>query len=244
MDLKNELLTNKDFISKTLKSLIEQEFARIVNAGLVSKDECFNFLDKVAAKDNDQNPLLRIYSAFSNIKLAGDKLEEDKFYDLTSIMGKLKTEKPEKECECVPGECVGSDCPCEENCDCKNPKRLLVVLKKMESLIGAELEKIAYRVGRTGDHKTAYKIEKTLREIRTKLRNGSCFSLEEDLGALTERNKILISEAQDLFLEFGEKFSSADYFQFIKSIRAEMRIIKNNNPSTAAQSLRNKWNTK
>ena len=245
MDIKNELLGNEDFVAKTLKSLIEQEFRRVIDTGLISKAECYAFIEKHRNSNETRiQNLLSAYTSLSNIKLAGDKLEEDKFYDLSSISDKLKSVEPKPECKCEPGECVGSDCPCPENCVCKDSKKLMVDLKKLENLISVELEKIAYIVGRTGDHEAAYRVERTLREIKATIQNGAVFNYEDDTEQLSERNKALVSEAESLFTEFKSKFNSVDYFPFIKALRSEMRTNQSDDPKIAAQSLRSKWNTK
>ena len=175
MSVKNELLENEDFVASALKSLIKQEFERVIETGLVSKADCFNFIDKYKNIEQDGlKSFLAIYTTLSKVKLAGDKLEEEPFYDLKNVFEKIKEikkESPEeaKECSCEPGQCVGTDCPCQDDCQCKSPKHLMVKLEQLDVLISEQLEKIAYSLGKNGDHETAYLVERTLKNIKSRI---------------------------------------------------------------------------
>lgn len=178
MSITNELLENKSFLSSTLKALVEQECTRVISAGLISRADCFSFIEKHKDSNDKLKSLISIYNALSNIKLAGDSLDEESFYDIKDVLEKIKEVKKDapaaKACPCDPGQCVGSsECPCPSECECKNENRLLVKLEQLDSLVSNKLEKIAYFFGSNGDHETAYLVERTLKDVRANIKNGS-----------------------------------------------------------------------
>jgi len=219
MGITNDLLENKDFVSSSLKSLIAQECKRILDAGLMSKSDCFSFIEKSGC-DQTKNGipgLLSIYDSLSKIKLAGDKLD---------------CSLPVKK-EVVVSNGVG-----EPKVD-----QDFIKLQQLDSLITDKLEKIAYFLGRAGDHESAYLIERTLNGIKSQIKNGS-IGEDDNSNELAERNKVLISEAEQLLSEFDIKFPNATYLHFVKAIRTEMRKSKETDPVKVANTLRNVWNSK
>lgn len=125
MDIKQTLLQDENFVKTALIELIKEEFKRVVKAGLISKEDFKNLIEN--------HNLSEIYTKLSNIKIEGDKLNND-------LKSEIKTE--------------------EEKTD-----EILEPVIKREQLVIDELEKIAYNIGKNGDHETAYIIERTIREI-------------------------------------------------------------------------------
>jgi hypothetical protein len=125
MSIAQDLLNDDKIVKSFLKDMIIQEAKRVIDSGLITKQEIVNLID---TKD-----LVLILSSLSKLKIAGDKLD-------------CVVEKIEQK------EIVSEDI---------EP----VVIVKVEEQIINELEKIAYDVGKNGDHETAYIIEKTIKEI-------------------------------------------------------------------------------
>lgn len=164
MSIEKNLLENSHFVNSSLKSFIEDEIKRIVNSGLLTKSECSNFINKVAGdvEQNDANKLLKILNAFSNIKLSGDKLEEIKM-DSGELAEKILEKFNESREEAKADD--KKDCGCDGECDCEERNPMVIRIVKLEEITN-KLEKIAYGIGRTGDHETAYIIEKAIKEIK------------------------------------------------------------------------------
>jgi hypothetical protein len=73
------------------------------------------------------------------------------YNELKSITATTKKEEPKETCKC---ECDG-DC-------CKTESKPI----KIEEIVVARLEKLAYELGKNGNHEAAYEIERTANQFK------------------------------------------------------------------------------
>lgn len=140
------LLANKTFIVESLLSFIEEERHRIVGAGLVKQESCDRYLGSYLKKlasdaSNDEmiSKLTALYESMQNVQLQGDRF----FAEEAKIETPTTIQAPqEKEAE--------------------------TQTNKIEAFLEDRLEKIAYSLGSAGNHKLAFEVEKTIKNIKSR----------------------------------------------------------------------------
>jgi len=162
-----ELLDNTNFVIETFTSLINEERARIIYSGLLTEEQCDGFIAKQSEKaksaetlDDYAVKIAQIHKDLSNVKLAGDLLPDieealDKGGDKLDELEKDIEEEIDKNeaCDC------GSDCDCE-GCEEHNKEAQI-------DNTCAELMSLAESLGRSGNHKEAYEIERVANELQS-----------------------------------------------------------------------------
>jgi len=189
------VLDNPKFVALSLVDMINDERKRIVASGLASKEDVglvFGPLSagviKVAQANMDWRPVVttlsQVHDILGEIKLPGDfvrlaadalmldlgnlpKLEDEeyekKFYDLSGIIEKLKGMRPAAEIEVLPEPTHEHEHTHEDLIDDDYSKIAQIDLAEQ---VATHLEKIAYTLGRDGNHSAAYLVERTIRELQ------------------------------------------------------------------------------
>lgn len=141
MSLFDNLLIDKDFVAESLLSLIEEERDRIVYSNVMSEIDCDNRL---------RGFIIDLYKNASNSK-------DDLVLELTKLYDCMKSVK-------LAGDTFGK---IEEEPDQpKENDKSVVTADTIINLVVDRLDSIVADLGSSGNHKAAYEVEKTIRNIR------------------------------------------------------------------------------
>jgi hypothetical protein len=143
MSVVHGLLSNKNFIVKSLLTFIDEERTRMVKDDLVKKESCDKFLTtylhKLAAEEvsNDEmiSKLTALYDSMQNVQLQGDRFFEEE--------AKVETMIPD----------ISTSAP------------IPIEVDKVADFICSRLEKLAYSLGSDGNHVMAFEVERVIRKI-------------------------------------------------------------------------------
>lgn len=189
----HNVLNDIKFVTMSLADMVTDEKKRIIAAGLASVGDVNGVLGgisdnilKIAQADRKWEPVLdslsKLHGVLSAVRLPGDferlasdpiildlsnlpRLEdkeyEDKFYDLSGIIERLKKIHESEGCESHTDVEVNEEPHEDFNSDVKIARVILV------EKVSTHLEKIAYQLGRDGNHEAAYLVERTIREMQS-----------------------------------------------------------------------------
>jgi len=195
MDTRNYLLEDRHFLIQALAGIVGVEQQRIIKGGIAKESQLESLTDVVQyfvslAKKNSRvngplNTLANLCTILKSIQIPGDfekytvgsngselgnefyialdlPYEGEQFYDLSSILKKKDDSDDDKESgdneSCKEESC--RDCLCQD-ADDSEPKQDLFI-----NAVAKDLEKIAYELGKVGNHQAAYLVERTIRDIK------------------------------------------------------------------------------
>lgn len=158
MGIRDELFLNRYLVEEAFMALINEERNRIISNNIMTVKGCNDYIDenlldirKYAAQPEIMwEKALLLYNTLKHAQIKGD-LPQDKTKESFA---------ENKNCSSTT-----TDCGCGCKSDDTNNK-----VAEIENLISNCLEKIAYSIGRTGDHESAYMVERTLSEIKSQLK--------------------------------------------------------------------------
>jgi len=145
---------SNEYIIKSMFEMVRDEGDRIVSLGLATRDDLKNLIEpevKIASKNADELLVVlgKIYTNLKAVHLSGDfeKLAEPE--DVEQYLLETYPKKEEKK---------------EDEEENKEEEAAVPEDEGMFTIYNS-LEQMAYRCGMSGDHDSAYKIERTIRDI-------------------------------------------------------------------------------